>query len=144
MSYVKQRESMSSVPLIASLLVQIVASVYSSLVLPSSIIHFVVIIAPIILTVPMVWISIAESFPMVCIAFLSISSTITFDFSSFRLVFFGDNRECQQAFQWHLFFAANGSCFDNSNCRLHKSIGHVHVCIDNRSSGQQWPFLQCD
>lgn len=65
MSYVKQRESMSSVPLIASLLVQIVASIYSSLVLPSSVVHFIVIIAPIIITVPMVWISIAESFPMV-------------------------------------------------------------------------------
>lgn len=65
-SYVKQREAMSSVPLIASLLVHIVASVYSSLILPSSAIHFFVIIAPIILTVPVIWISVAESFPMVC------------------------------------------------------------------------------
>lgn len=65
MSYVKQREAMSSVPLIASLLVHVVAAVYSSFILPSSAIHFFVIIAPIILTLPMVWISIAESFPMV-------------------------------------------------------------------------------
>lgn len=64
-SYVKQRESMSSVPLIAFLVVHIVSSVYSSFILPSSAIHFLVIIAPIILTLPMVWISIAESFPMV-------------------------------------------------------------------------------
>lgn len=65
MSYVKQREALSSVPLIASLLVHVVAAVYSSFILPSSAIHFFVIIAPIILTLPMVWISIAESFPMV-------------------------------------------------------------------------------
>lgn len=65
-SYTKQRESMSSVPLIASVLVHIVASVYSSLILPSSPIHFLVIIAPIILTLPIVWISVAESFPIVC------------------------------------------------------------------------------
>lgn len=64
-SYIKQRESMSSVPLIASLLVQIVASIYSSFFLPSSAIHFIAIIAPIILIIPIVLISIAESFPMV-------------------------------------------------------------------------------
>lgn len=54
---------MSSVPLIASLLVHIVASIYSSFILPSSAIHFLVVIAPIILTLPIVWISVAESFP---------------------------------------------------------------------------------
>lgn len=65
-SYAKQRESMSSVPLIASVLIHVVASVYSSLILPSSFIHFLIVIAPIILTLPTVWISAAESFPMVC------------------------------------------------------------------------------
>lgn len=64
-SYEKQRESMSSVPLIASVLIHVVASVYSSLILPSSFVHFLVVIAPIILTIPLVWISAAESFPMV-------------------------------------------------------------------------------
>lgn len=65
-SYVKQRESMSSVPLIASVLIHVVASVYSSLILPSSFVHFLVVIAPIILTLPTVYVSVAESFPMVC------------------------------------------------------------------------------
>lgn len=69
-SYVKQRESMSSVPLIASVLIHVVASVYSSLILPSSIVHFLIVFAPIILTLPTVWISAAESFPMVCYIFL--------------------------------------------------------------------------
>lgn len=69
-SYEKQRESMSSVPLIASVLIHVVASVYSSLILPSSFVHFLVVIAPIILTIPLVWISAAESFPMVKIRFL--------------------------------------------------------------------------
>lgn len=69
-SYEKQRESMSSVPLIASVLIHVVASVYSSLILPSSFVHFLVVIAPIILTLPTVWISAAESFPMVCIMYM--------------------------------------------------------------------------
>lgn len=64
-SYVKQRESMSSVPLAATLLVHVVACVYSSFILRSSAVHFLVIFAPIILTIPIVWISVAESFPMV-------------------------------------------------------------------------------
>lgn len=64
-NYVKQRESMSSVPLIASVLVHLVASIYSSFILPSSFIHFLVVVSPITLTLPLVWISVAESFPMV-------------------------------------------------------------------------------
>lgn len=63
--YVKQRESLSSLPLIASLLVLIVGSFYSSFILPSSVCHFFVILAPIILLLPIIWISVAESFPKV-------------------------------------------------------------------------------
>lgn len=74
-SYEKQRESMSSVPLIASVLIHVVASFYSSLILPSSIVHFLVVIAPIILTLPTVWISAAESFPMVCAPYVCVSHT---------------------------------------------------------------------
>lgn len=69
-NYTQQRESMSSVPLIASVLVHIVASVYSSFILPSSAIHFFVIIVPLILTLPIVWISVAESFDNVCYHYL--------------------------------------------------------------------------
>lgn len=64
-SYVTQRESLSSLPLVASILVQIVASLYSSLILPSSALHFLIIFAPIALTLPIVWLSVAESFPTV-------------------------------------------------------------------------------
>lgn len=64
-NYAKQRESMSSLPLVAALLIQIVASIYSSLILPSSFVHFLAIFAQIFLILPIVWISIAESFPMV-------------------------------------------------------------------------------
>lgn len=64
-NYAKQRESMSSLPLVAAILVQFVASIYSSIILPSSFIHFLAIFMPIILLLPIVWISIAESFPMV-------------------------------------------------------------------------------
>lgn len=64
--YVQQRESMSSIPLVASFLVLIIGNVYSSIILPSTIYHFLLIAAPIILIVPIICISIAESFPMVC------------------------------------------------------------------------------
>ena len=67
-AYVKHREPMSSVPLVASLLVHLVGSVYSSIILPSSIIHFVIIFAPAILIILFAFISIAESFPNVNIA----------------------------------------------------------------------------
>lgn len=79
-NYTKQRESMSSVPLIASVLVHIVASVYSSFILPSSAIHFLVIIAPLILTLPIVWISVAESFENVSHSYLSHSPFVLLSF----------------------------------------------------------------
>lgn len=67
--YVQQRESMSSIPLVASLLVLIIGNIYSSIILPSTIYHFLLIAAPIILIVPIICFSVAESFPMVRMQF---------------------------------------------------------------------------
>lgn len=61
----KYREPMSSLPLFASLLVHLVASVYSSLILPSSAVHFLALLLPSLLILPIVLISVAESFPKV-------------------------------------------------------------------------------
>lgn len=121
MGYVKQRESMSSVPLIASLLVHIVASVYSSFILPSSAIHFLVILAPIILTVPIVWISIAESFPMVC--------NFVFFFSSncccLKFLFLCNNAK-SPPFKWPNFSPAPFQYFSETIVNASKRFNDIH------------------
>lgn len=71
--YVQQRESMSSIPLVASLLVLLIGNVYSSIILSSTIYHFLLIAVPIILIVPIICFSIAESFPMVSFPRLSVN-----------------------------------------------------------------------
>lgn len=105
--YTKQRESMSSLPLVAALIVQIVASIYSSILLRSSFVHFLFTFAPVIIISPIVLISVAESFPTVrfltfYIFFHLFSQSIwnipkynkqffNLDFFSFGLQYFSDS-----------------------------------------------------
>lgn len=69
-AYIQQRERLSSLPLVASLLVQIIAAVYPSSIQPLSLAHLVLILSPIILLLPIILISVAESFPMVIANFI--------------------------------------------------------------------------
>lgn len=64
-TYSMHREPLSSLPLFASILVHFVSAIYSSIILQSSAVHFIIILSPILLLLPIVWISVAESFPKV-------------------------------------------------------------------------------
>ena len=62
-AYSNYREPYSSVPLIASLLVQIVGVVYSLFIHPLTAIHFAIVLPLLMLIAFCVFISVAESFP---------------------------------------------------------------------------------
>ncbi|XP_036321319.1 adenylate cyclase type 3 [Rhagoletis pomonella] len=62
-AYAAYREPLSSVPLLAAFIVQVIDILYSYIVLPRSPLHFINISAPLIPISMLVFISIAESFP---------------------------------------------------------------------------------
>lgn len=64
-AYTNYREPFSTVPLLASVLIQIAGGLYSFLVLPRTMIHFGIILAPLFIILLIAVISIAESFPTV-------------------------------------------------------------------------------
>ncbi|CAO1336896.1 unnamed protein product [Diamesa serratosioi] len=73
-AYSEYREPFSSIPLTASLLVHIVGMFYSMLVLPRTCSHFVIVLPPTIIITIIVIISIAESFPGIIPAFITLNS----------------------------------------------------------------------
>uniref|UniRef100_A0A182SFH8 Uncharacterized protein n=1 Tax=Anopheles maculatus TaxID=74869 RepID=A0A182SFH8_9DIPT len=60
-AYNEYREPHSAVPLLAALLVQLVAILYALLVLPRTAVHFEIVIPPLVIIFVMVFISVAES-----------------------------------------------------------------------------------
>ncbi|CAG9798079.1 unnamed protein product [Chironomus riparius] len=73
-AYSEYREPYSSVPLMASLLVQLIGILYSIFVLPRTWIHFVIVLPPSLVIALIVFISIAESFPDIVPSVATIAS----------------------------------------------------------------------
>ncbi|XP_062548182.1 adenylate cyclase type 3 [Armigeres subalbatus] len=73
-AYTQYRQPHSSIPLLAAFVVQLVAIVFSTLVLPRTSFHFEIVIPPLVIIVILVFISVAESFPKMLPAFVTLNS----------------------------------------------------------------------
>ncbi|XP_058824460.1 adenylate cyclase type 3 [Topomyia yanbarensis] len=73
-SYAQYRQPNSSVPLLAALIVQFIGIVFSTLVLPRTSLHFEIVVPSLVIIVFLVFISVAESFPGILPAFITLNS----------------------------------------------------------------------
>uniref|UniRef100_A0AAG5CW34 adenylate cyclase n=1 Tax=Anopheles atroparvus TaxID=41427 RepID=A0AAG5CW34_ANOAO len=83
-AYNEYREPHSAVPLLAALLVQLVAILYALLVLPRTAVHFEIVIPPLVIIFVMVFISVAESLTGILPAFITLNSKRYNDSTSLR------------------------------------------------------------
>ncbi|XP_053673323.1 adenylate cyclase type 3 [Anopheles nili] len=83
-AYTEYREPHSAVPLLAALLVQLVAIIYAILVLPRTAAHFEIVTPPLVIIFAMVFISVAESLTGVLPAFVTLNSKRYNDSTSLR------------------------------------------------------------
>ncbi|XP_065080499.1 adenylate cyclase type 3 isoform X2 [Ochlerotatus camptorhynchus] len=73
-AYAQYRQPHSSIPLLAALIVQFIGIIFSTLVLPRTSVHFEIVIPPLVIIVVLVFISVAESFPRILPAFITLNS----------------------------------------------------------------------
>ncbi|XP_055634057.1 adenylate cyclase type 3 [Toxorhynchites rutilus septentrionalis] len=73
-AYAQYRQPHSSIPLLAALIVQFTGIVFSVLVLPRTSLHFEIVIPPLVIIFILVFISVAESFPGILPAFITLNS----------------------------------------------------------------------
>ncbi|KFB39059.1 AGAP009315-PA-like protein [Anopheles sinensis] len=83
-AYNEYREPHSAVPLLAALVVQLVAILYAILVLPRTAVHFEIVIPPLVIIFVMVFISVAESLTGILPAFITLNSKRYNDSTSLR------------------------------------------------------------
>uniref|UniRef100_A0A182QTA8 Adenylate cyclase type 3 n=1 Tax=Anopheles farauti TaxID=69004 RepID=A0A182QTA8_9DIPT len=83
-AYNEYREPHSAVPLLAALLVQLVAILYATLVLPRTAVHFEIVIPPLVIIFVLVFISVAESLTGSLPAFITLNSKRFNDSTSLR------------------------------------------------------------
>ncbi|XP_050076662.1 adenylate cyclase type 3 [Anopheles maculipalpis] len=83
-AYNEYREPHSAVPLLAALLVQLVAILYALLVLPRTAVHFEIVIPPLVIIFVLVFISVAESLTGMLPAFITLNSKRYNDSTSLR------------------------------------------------------------
>nr|XP_029727324.1 adenylate cyclase type 3-like [Aedes albopictus]XP_029727325.1 adenylate cyclase type 3-like [Aedes albopictus]XP_029727326.1 adenylate cyclase type 3-like [Aedes albopictus]XP_029727327.1 adenylate cyclase type 3-like [Aedes albopictus] len=73
-AYTRYRQPHSSIPLLAAVVVQLTGITFSYLVLPRTTLHFGIVTPPLVIIIVLVCISVAESFPKILPAFITLNS----------------------------------------------------------------------